>query len=135
MIISTLDETVRAAAGTGPGAAVARWQCMVRRGMLHSECEAIEHWALPPGASLELTSDHGVEEALLVLDGELLVSSAHGEQRVRAGHIALVPYGTEGTARAGGRPVRLLSVRALAPLVSDRLPPRVPELVAPGPRT
>ncbi|MFG2887742.1 cupin domain-containing protein [Streptomyces sp. NPDC048297] len=131
MIISTLDATVRAATGTTAGAATAEWQCLVRRGMLHSECEAVEHWALPPRATLELTPGHGVEEALLVLGGELVVSTAAGDRPVRAGQIALVPHGTAGRIRAGDQPVRLVTVRTLAGAVSDRLPPRIPELLTP----
>ncbi|MCX3061099.1 cupin domain-containing protein [Streptomyces beihaiensis] len=130
MIISTLHEPVRVAAATTPEAATAEWQCLVRRGMLHSECEAIEHWKLPAGATLEVASGHGVEEALLVLDGELVVPSASGDRHVRAGQLALVPHGTDGQVRAGDGPVRLITVRTLAGSVSDRLPPRVPELVA-----
>ncbi|TXS42140.1 cupin domain-containing protein [Streptomyces sp. uw30] len=131
MIISALDATVRAATGTTPAATTADWQCLVRRGMLHSECEAVEHWTLPPGATLELTSGHGVEEALLVLDGELVVAAATGDRPVRAGQIALVPHGAEGRVRAGDDPVRLITVRTLAAAVSDRLPPRIPELLTP----
>ncbi|MFE4513114.1 cupin domain-containing protein [Kitasatospora sp. NPDC056783] len=131
MIITTLDVPVRTATGTDPGAGTADWQCLVRRGMLHSECEGVEHWTLRPGALLELTPGHGVEEALLVLDGEIVVSSTAGERPVRAGQTALVPHGTAGRIRAGDAPVRLLTIRALAAAVAHRLPPRVPELLAP----
>lgn len=131
MIISTLRTTVRTATGTASGAVAADWQCLVRRGMLHSECEAVEHWTLPAGARLQLNPAHGVEEALLVLDGELLISRAGGRTTVGAGQLALVPHGSEGDLRAGDRPARLITVRTLAAAVTDRLPPRIPELITP----
>ncbi|MCL6670494.1 cupin domain-containing protein [Streptomyces panaciradicis] len=131
MIISTLRTMVRTMTGTASGAVAADWQCLVRRGMLHSECEAVEQWTLPAGARLQLNPAHGVEEALLVLDGELLVSRAEGTTTVGAGQLALVPHGIEGDLRAGDRPARVITVRTLAAVVTDRLPPRVPELITP----
>ncbi|MFJ9721195.1 cupin domain-containing protein [Streptomyces sp. NPDC101209] len=131
MIISTLQTTVRTTTHTVRGAVAADWQCLVRRGMLHSECEAVEHWTLPAGARLRLDPGHGVEEALLVLDGDLHISLADGGTTVGAGQLALVPHGIEGDLRAGDRPVRLITVRTLAAAVTDRLPPRIPELITP----
>ncbi|MFF8591842.1 cupin domain-containing protein [Streptomyces sp. NPDC015220] len=127
MIISTTAEAVRTTAGAGPEAA---WTCLVRRGMLHSECEAVEHWLLPPGAALTATPRHGVEEALLVLEGELLITTASGEHAVRAGQLALVPHGRQARLSAAGATVRLVTIRTLAASVTDRLPPRVPELAS-----
>ncbi|MFD4573908.1 hypothetical protein ACFWNK_23090 [Streptomyces sp. NPDC058417] len=128
MIITTTDEAVRV--GAGPSAAPpAAWTCLVRRGMLHSECESVEHWRLAPAAPLEATPRHGVEEAVLVLDGTLDLATASGERTLGAGALALLPHG--GTARltAGPRGARIVTVRALAAPVTDRLPPRVPELI------
>ncbi|GGY12493.1 cupin domain-containing protein [Streptomyces minutiscleroticus] len=129
MIISTLEKPVRAAAGTGQDAPTVPWQCLVRRGMLHSECEAVEHWHLSPGAALGATPRHGVEEAVLVLDGELRLTSSGGERVVRAGQLVLLPHGADAHLAAGDGPVRLITVRTLAASVTDRLPPRVPELL------
>ncbi|MGW5653312.1 cupin domain-containing protein [Streptomyces humi] len=126
MIISTTAEAVRADVGDGPAGA---WTCLVRRGMLHSECEAVEHWRLPPGAALTATPEHGVEEAVLVLEGDLLLGTSTGERSVRAGQLVLVPHGRRARLTAAGGPVRLLTVRTLAASVTDRLPARVPELV------
>ncbi|WP_406011021.1 cupin domain-containing protein [Streptomyces sp. NBC_00637] len=126
MIITTTGEAVRTAVDT---AAEADWTCLVRRGMLHSECEAVEHWRLAPGAVLAATPRHGVEEAVLVLEGELGVSAASGEHSLGAGQLVLFPHGCAARLTAGSDPVRLISVRTLAAAVTDRLPPRVPELL------
>ncbi|MFF5185331.1 cupin domain-containing protein [Streptomyces sp. NPDC000345] len=131
MIISTTAEAVRTTVATGSGTdAAAAWTCLVRRGMLHSECEAVEHWLLPHGAVLTATPRHGVEEALLVLDGRLLVTTASGERAVRAGQLALIPHGCQARLVADSDAVRLITVRTLATSVTDRLPPRIPELVS-----
>ncbi|MET9116703.1 cupin domain-containing protein [Streptomyces longwoodensis] len=130
MIISTTTRAVRSAVNAEPGAgATAAWSCLVRRGMLHSECEAVEHWVLEPGAVLSSTPQHGVEEALLVLEGELALTTEDSEHAVRAGQLVLLPHGAQARLVAGRTTVRLISVRVLAAPVTDRLPPRVPELV------
>lgn len=132
MIISTTTRGVRSTVTAEPGAgATVAWTCLVRRGMLHSECEAVEHWVLEPGAVLTSTPQHGVEEALLVLEGELALSTAGAEHAVRAGQLALLPHGAQARLVAGRTTVRLITVRALAAPVTDRLPRRVPELVSP----
>ncbi|MCH0566240.1 MULTISPECIES: cupin domain-containing protein [unclassified Streptomyces] len=121
--------SVRTGSGTGGGGAAAAWTCLVRRGMLHSECEALEHWQLPPGAVLTSTPQHGVEEAVLVLDGELRLATDSAKHTVRAGQLALLPHGTRARLVADRAPVRLLTVRTLTASVTDRLPDRIPELV------
>ncbi|MGW7425177.1 cupin domain-containing protein [Streptomyces sp. NPDC054813] len=130
MIISTTAEAVRTSVDTDSGAdATAAWTCLVRRGMLHSECEAVEHWSLPRGAVLTADPRHGVEEALLVLEGEPRLVTASGERALRAGQLALIPHGCRARLVADRDAVRLISVRTLAASVTDRLPPRIPELV------
>ncbi|MEU9575703.1 cupin domain-containing protein [Streptomyces chilikensis] len=132
MIVSTVAGAVHGAVGLDAGTdggATAAWTCLVRRGMLHSECEAVEHWVLPRGAALTTTPGHGVEEALLVLEGELRLTTASGERTVRAGQLVLVPHGRTARLAADRAEVRMITVRGLAASVADRLPPRVPELV------
>ncbi|KPI22594.1 cupin domain-containing protein [Streptomyces sp. NPDC054950] len=130
MIITTTGDAVRTATGTASGAASgADWTSLVRRGMLHSECESVEHWLLAPAAVLAATPRHGVEEAVLVLEGELSLRAKSGEHRVRAGQLVLLPHGCTAHLTAGRDPVRLITVRTLATAVTDRLPPRVPELL------
>ncbi|QJS99292.1 hypothetical protein G9272_02385 [Streptomyces asoensis] len=126
MIITTTGEAVRTTMDTVSGA---DWTCLVRRGMLHSECESVEHWLLAPAAVLAATPRHGVEEAVLVLEGELSLSTTSGEHSVRAGQLALLPLGCAARLTAGPDPVRLITVRTLAAAVTDRLPPRIPELI------
>ncbi|MEW1872614.1 cupin domain-containing protein [Streptomyces caelestis] len=147
MIISTTDDAVRVAvptdtgegaergAGTstgprtGGGEAAALWTCLVRRGMLHSECEAVEHWRLPHGGVLTSTPQHGVEEAVLVLNGELRLTTESAERVLRAGQLALLPHGARARLTADGARTRLLVLRTLTASVTDRLPSRIPELV------
>ncbi|MGA5285380.1 cupin domain-containing protein [Streptomyces griseoincarnatus] len=149
MIISTTDDAVRVvvpsytgegaereagtSTGTGPrtgcGDAAAMWTCLVRRGMLHSECEAVEHWRLPPGGVLASTPQHGVEEAVLVLNGELQLTTESAERVLRAGQLALLPHGAQARLTAEGAQTRLLVLRTLTASVTGRLPSRIPELV------
>ncbi|MEU3947640.1 hypothetical protein [Streptomyces sp. NPDC029526] len=132
MILTTTSEAVRTAVGTEAGGeAEAAWTCLVRRGMLHSECEAAEHWLLPRGSVLTTHPGHGVEEALLVLEGVLRLTTPSGEHTVRAGQLALVPQECRARITADSPTARLVSVRGLSASVSGRLPPRVPELTRP----
>lgn len=99
------------------------WTCLVRRGMLHSETESVEHHRLRAGERLCFDAPHGVDELVVVLSGEVeLEGGAAGP-----GSVVLVPEGVGGdlTARS---PAALLSVRGLAARVTAALPPRVPEL-------
>ncbi|MEU5426469.1 hypothetical protein AB0H73_12790 [Streptomyces olivoreticuli] len=125
-------------AGTGatsrliaPGHEDARWQSLARRAMLHSECEAVEHWRLPAGYPLQVSADHGVEEALIVLEGSISVDvPGEAVPEARAGQCALVPHGVEATIRAGADGAVLVSVRALPSEITRALPPRRPGLPA-----
>ncbi|MEU0254195.1 hypothetical protein ABZ299_17185 [Streptomyces sp. NPDC006184] len=114
---------------TGPAAAgTAAWQCLVRRGMLHSETEAIEHWQLPPDTPIEVQAHHGVDEAVVVLHGQVRLTTAEGERTLPAGHLALLPHGSEARLHAP-EPATVLTVRCLARSVSTSLPARIPELL------
>ncbi|CAL9373860.1 hypothetical protein [Streptomyces sp. enrichment culture] len=129
MILTTTSEAVRATVDTAAGGeAEAAWTCLVRRGMLHSECEAAEHWLLPRGSVLTTNPEHGVEEALLVLEGVLRLTTPSHEHTLRAGQLALVPRECRARITADSHTARLVSVRGLTASVTDRLPPRVPEL-------
>jgi quercetin dioxygenase-like cupin family protein len=112
------------------GGTRAAWQCLIRRGMLHSECESVEYWRLPPGGVLPVHAEHGVEEAILVLDGEAVLRAGDGAQLCAGrGAVLLVPHGITGTVHATSSGARLVTVRGLAESVCRALPPRVPELV------
>jgi ferric-dicitrate binding protein FerR (iron transport regulator) len=101
--------------------------------MLFSECEGIEYWRLPESAALDVRADHGVEEAVVVLSGEL-VFHPEGEDvlplGVHTGQGVLLPHGTTGSLVAVGDDTRLITVRGLSVAVSRSLPPRRPELAA-----
>jgi hypothetical protein len=120
--------TVAAATITRLGDRPARWQSLVRRGMLFSECESIEHWQLPAGAELTVTAAHGLEEAILVLAGSIEVAVDGAESTAGQGQAVLLAAGLDGTVRAGAAAAEILTVRSLCARASRRLPPRVPEL-------
>lgn len=99
------------------------WTCLVRRGMLYSECEAIEYWSLDSGEILKIDPDHGVDECLIILEGRLRV----GAIICGANTAVALPQGTTGVIEAASR-VRALSIRTFSSAALDRLPSRVPEL-------
>lgn len=98
------------------------WSCLIRRGMLHSETEAIEHWRLAPQQSLTL-GDLGVHEAFIILSGQADVEG----RKLSAGSVLLAAVQDQGTLRAETETI-LLSVRTYPETVTSNLPPRVPEL-------
>jgi len=98
------------------------WTCLIRRGMLHSETEAIEHWTLTPEQSLPL-GDHGVHEAVIILSGEAEIEG----RKLEAGSVLLTPAQETATLRAEMETI-LLSVRTYPETVTSNLPPRIPEL-------
>lgn len=137
MIVNTAvgDVTVTA------GGHRAGWQSLIRRGMLHSECEGVEYWDLPEGSLLRVRADHGVEEAVLVLRGEAVLRETGetgreaGREPVRAagaGGLLLVPHGVEGELRPGAGGAGLVVVRGVPGALSRRLPRRSPELDRPS---
>lgn len=118
----------RAQVSVTAGETEAGWQCLIRRGMLHSECESVECWHLPVGGTLPVDPTHGVEEAVLVLVGGVTFFPDQGPPvRADAGQVLLLPGGSTGEVRADGGS-RLLTIRTLAESVSRALPPRIPEL-------
>lgn len=106
-----------------------RWGCLARRGMLYSECEAVDQLELAPRARVTMQGRSGVEEAWYVLDGDVAFDAAGGEQRrARAGDLVLRPAGTSSAVRnsSDDAPARLLLIAVLPPAVTDRLPQRRP---------
>jgi hypothetical protein len=112
------------------------WRCLVRRGMLHSETESVDHVRLPAGAVFSPPGTDGVESAWLVLHG----SGTAGGAAVGPGDVVLVPAGgAELRAGAGDEPraggvaleagadgLEFLWVAVLPAVVSGALPPRSP---------
>lgn len=78
------------------------WRCLARRGMLHSECEVIDHWELDAGAAFDLNRCLGVEEMLLVVNGYgVLQQPGQPARDLRARQLVLVPHNTWATLVAG----------------------------------
>ncbi|MFF2300498.1 hypothetical protein [Arthrobacter sp. NPDC058127] len=98
------------------------WSCLIRRGMLHSETEAIEHWTLAPGQELRLGT-HGVHEALLLLSGTATFSG----ETLAAGSLLLAPALQLATLTATTT-TQVLSIRTYPGHVTRVLPARIPEL-------
>ncbi|WP_426301207.1 hypothetical protein [Arthrobacter sp. R-11] len=98
------------------------WSCLIRRGMLHSETESVEHWALTPGQDLGL-GNQGVHEAVIILTG----AASYQGQNLTAGNMLLAPAGEAGTLTALTA-TQILNIRAYPEQVTKLLPARVPEL-------
>jgi hypothetical protein len=112
---------------TGPPGAA--WRCLARRGMLHSECEVIDHWKLDAGAIFDLNRYNGAEELVLVISGHgVLHQSERPSRDVRARHLVLAPHNTPATLVVGPAGMALLSIRGMPAHISAALPPRVPEV-------
>jgi hypothetical protein len=127
VIVTDVTSLGRAAT---PAGVAAQWHCLARRGMLHSECEAVDYLELPPAAMVATNGRQGTEEAWYVLDGhaEFVDPSTGHVQRAAAGHLALRPADTSSIVRnvSSDTPLRLLLVVVLPRAVSDRLPGRSP---------
>jgi hypothetical protein len=109
----------------GPSRTVAdgadlRWRCLARRGMVHSECEAVDHVAVPANTEFAPSGTEGVESAWLVISGDGQV----GDQPVEAGDVILSPTAEAVTAGPDG--VELLWIVVLPDEVSRALPARRP---------
>ena len=116
-----------------------RWGCLARRGMLHSECEAIDYLELAPRAVVTAGGRSGTEEAWYVLDGRAQFDSETSEcQLAGRGDLVLAPAGTPSAVRnpSADTSAALLLIAVLPPAVTDRLPRRRPAIDqgATGPR-
>lgn len=121
MIVSSIRGLVHARDG-------ARWRCLARRGMLHSECEAFDYLQLAPGAVRDGRGREGIEEAWFVLSGEgELLGDRDCSFPLRAGDLVLRPRGSGGWLRSSATtPLELLSLAMLPPSVTEQLPARRP---------
>ncbi len=103
-----------------PGGEVS-WRCLARRGMLHSECEAVDLVRLPPNVPFAPSGTEGVESAWPVLRGGGTLDG----RELRPGDVVLVPVGGA-RLDAGPHGLEFLWVAVLSADVSRALPPRVP---------
>jgi mannose-6-phosphate isomerase-like protein (cupin superfamily) len=128
MIISNATaHTVNTAGYTEP----LQRRCLARRGMLHSECEAVDHVRLGPSGAAEGTGRDGVDEVWFVLSGELHIGHAAEAQVLRPGAALLSPAGRDDDIRAGAAGAECLTVVVLPRSRVAHLPDRRPELTAP----
>jgi mannose-6-phosphate isomerase-like protein (cupin superfamily) len=121
MIVTSTGGLSRAA---GDGA----WRCLARRGMLHSECEAVDYVRLPPGTTRNGRGREGVEAAWFVLGGR--GRFLDGEDRslpLRQGDLLLSSGGNRGSVHNDSTgELELLALAVLPAAVTGRLPARVP---------
>ncbi|MCG8915758.1 cupin domain-containing protein [Actinokineospora sp. PR83] len=104
----------------------AAWRCLARRGMLHSECEAVDHLVLAPGAERDGRGRAGVEAAWFVVRGEGRFHDAPDHWvPLRPGDLVLWRGGAGGSLRADSE-LELVALAVLPAGVTDRLPARVP---------
>jgi hypothetical protein len=100
-------------------------RCIARRGMLYSECEAIDYVRLPARTTFRLRGRSGVESAWLALAGTGSVPAAGP---LAPGDVLLAPDDGAVIIEAGQDDLELLYVRVLPRAVSVGLPARRPEL-------
>ncbi|MFC5719943.1 cupin domain-containing protein [Streptomyces gamaensis] len=125
MIIQRAAAPVRLLTAKAPDA---EWTCLARRGMLHSECEAVDLLRLAPGAVVRHGPAEGVEQALYVLAGRGEAEEGGTVRELAPGALLLAPHDGRVAVRALGEGLELLTVRVLPAGAVGRLPARVPEL-------
>ncbi|WP_406206357.1 hypothetical protein OH807_32665 [Kitasatospora sp. NBC_01560] len=114
----------------GPGHQRIRTRCLARRGMLHSECESVEHIRLGPGVCYDLVGRGGTEAVWYLLGGTVEVvdrSPGAPRRRLARGALLLAPCGRGVHLHGGPLGAELLCVTVLPAELSRRLPARRPE--------
>ncbi|MFJ2766877.1 cupin domain-containing protein [Streptomyces sp. NPDC087300] len=102
------------------------WRTVARRGMLFSECEAVDHLALDTGGTLASRPDDGTDLLWYVLTGGGEFETESGPPRaLTADDAALVPAGAA-VRLTCAEPTTLLVVSTVPERVSRRLPRRAP---------
>jgi mannose-6-phosphate isomerase-like protein (cupin superfamily) len=125
MIVQDVASPVRPiTAGPGPS----RWQCLVRRGMIYSECESVDHILLEPSAFTVHEQRDGTEEAVFVLAGNGVLTDSTGTYRLHRGYLALLPAAAPAAIEAGAAGIELVVIHVLPRRTSEVLPARRPEL-------
>lgn len=109
---------------TGPAGRERRVRCLARRGMLHSECQAVDHLRLADGDHLDLVEAAGHETAWVLCRGRAALAGEPGE--LGAGDVILVPDGCRPQLTVRSGPVELLRIALVTGETSRRLPPRRP---------
>ncbi|MGF1427161.1 hypothetical protein [Kitasatospora sp. LaBMicrA B282] len=125
MITTTV---ARPAVLVGRGTERIRIRCLARRGMLHSETEAVDHVRLSPGACYDLTGRGQSEAAWYVLRGPVALLGSRGERTLVEGDLVLAPRGDRVHLHGGPFGAELLCLTLTPRATSDRLPARRPAL-------
>jgi hypothetical protein len=121
MIITTGAAPARVTGASGPERRV---RCLARRGMLHSECQAIDHLSLVTGDRLDLTEAAGHETAWVVCRGHgTLTGEPDG---LAPGDVVLVPAGGRPMLTVHAGPMELLRIAVVTDEAARQLPPRRP---------
>lgn len=103
------------------------WKCLARRGMLHSECEAVDLVTLDPGARLSTVDHSGRAEAWFVVSGSGVLDDA-----TPIGTGALVVLGPwTGRELIARSRLSVLVLSVLPDTVARRLPVRRPDMAPP----
>lgn len=107
--------------------AAVRWRGLARRGMLYSECEAIDYLELAPHAVVTMRGRSGAEEVWYVLAGRVEFDGQEGGPlRAGCGDLVLRPASISSAVRnpSSQTPAGLLLIAAMPTAVTDRLPVR-----------
>ncbi|AUG80767.1 hypothetical protein CFP65_6098 [Kitasatospora sp. MMS16-BH015] len=114
----------------GPGTQRVRTRCLARRGMLHSECESVDHVRLSPGACYDLAGRTDTEAAWYVLRGPVALIDCcdHPQRTLHDGDLLLAPDGERVHLHGGPLGAELLCLAVLPAGVSGELPERRPDL-------
>ncbi|GAA2716795.1 MULTISPECIES: hypothetical protein [Streptomyces] len=131
MIASASRRTTVLLAG---GRAGVRIRCLARRGMLHSECEAVDRVGLAPHARYDLAGRAGTEAAWYVLRGPVTAEGLPHRPPLTDGDLLLAPRGEDVALRAGPEGAELLCLTLTPPAVTRHLPPRSPDLTNEAPK-
>jgi hypothetical protein len=125
MIVADVASPVRLLPA-GPGSY--RWQCLVRRGMIYSECESVDHILLGPSGSIVHEQRDGTEEAAFVVAGNGALTDSGGTYRLDRGCLVLLPAAAPAEIAAGPAGLELVVIHVLPRRASAVLPVRRPEL-------
>ena len=121
MILTRPAAPSRLTGASGPERTV---RCLARRGMLHSECQAVDHVRLATGDRFDLVEAEGHETAWVVCRGRAALSGEAGD--LVPGDVVLVPAGCRPELIVRSGPVELLRVAVLTGEAARRLPQRRP---------
>ena len=102
-----------------------QWRCLARRGMLHSECEAVDHVVLPPSEVLDRRGRDGVAECWFVVDGAATTEA--GDPLIAGDTVLVSPDDSAASIRARTT-TRVLTVSVLADNATQQLDSRRPDL-------